>query len=116
VSVTKTHIRPVLGQLPVARIDAEVLDSFYAQLRRCRARCDGKGRLIDHRVRGEHECNEKCRPHVCKPLAPASIRKIHWMLSQREPATERRAPSGRGDPDVLAPTRPRVRRQAQGQR
>jgi hypothetical protein len=67
-SVTKTHIRPVL-------------DSFYAQLRRCRSRCGGKRGFVDHRVAGEHECTEKCRPHVCRPLSPASIRKIHWTLS-----------------------------------
>jgi hypothetical protein len=28
------HIRPVLGPLPLGRVDGEVLDSFYAQLRR----------------------------------------------------------------------------------
>jgi integrase len=81
VSVIDNHIRPALGELPAARVDAEVLDSFYAQLRRCRARCDGRTRRIDHRMPGEHECNEKCRPHVCRPLAPASILKIHWTLS-----------------------------------
>jgi len=33
------HIRPVLGTVQVARLDAETLDSFYASLRKCRARC-----------------------------------------------------------------------------
>ena len=34
------HIRPVLGSLPLGRVDGEVLDSFYAQLRRCRLHCN----------------------------------------------------------------------------
>src|SRR3954462_3250830 len=44
VGYIENHIKPVLGHLPVARVDAEVLDSFYAQLRRCRTRCGGPGR------------------------------------------------------------------------
>ena len=28
-----------------------------------------------------HECTDRCRPHVCKPLSTASIRKIHFCLS-----------------------------------
>ena len=75
------HIRPVLGRLPLARLDAEVLDAFYAELRRCRTRCDRRSGLVDHRVRGDHMCDERCRPHACRPLAPATVRKIHWILS-----------------------------------
>jgi integrase len=26
-------------------------------------------------------CNGKCKPHVCAPLAPASILKVHWTVS-----------------------------------
>src|SRR5437867_3586536 len=37
VSIIDKHIRPVLGELQVARVNGEVLDSFYAELRRCRA-------------------------------------------------------------------------------
>src|SRR3954462_5164408 len=81
VGYIENHIKPVLGHLPVARVDAEVLDSFYSQLRRCRARCGGKRRLIDHRTPDEHECDERCRRHVCRPLAPATVLKIHWIIS-----------------------------------
>jgi integrase len=31
---SKKHIRPLLGKLQVGRIDGELLDSFYAELRR----------------------------------------------------------------------------------
>jgi integrase len=75
------HVRPVLGPLPLGRVDGEVLDSFYAQLRRCRLRCNRRQRLVDHRVTREHECVERCRPHQCKPLSPSTVRQIHWILS-----------------------------------
>ncbi len=76
----RNHIRPLLGELPVARLGGEVLDSFYAQLRTCRAHCRGR-RYVEHRDQGEHECNGRCRPHVCRPLADSSVRQIHGILS-----------------------------------
>jgi hypothetical protein len=42
VSNIDTHIRPVLGSLALTRLNGEVLDSFYATLRRCREHCDGR--------------------------------------------------------------------------
>lgn len=74
------HIRPVIGSLMVARLDGEVIDSFYAQLRTCRDHCRGRRRL-DHRTPGPHVCDQRCGPHRCKPLAPSSIRQVHWILS-----------------------------------
>ena len=81
VSLIDNHVRPLLGDKLVARLDVETLDDFYAQLRRCRAHCRGRTGLIDHRVPGEHECSAKCRAHECRPLSQATIRKIHWVLS-----------------------------------
>ncbi|MDG4756407.1 tyrosine-type recombinase/integrase [Micromonospora sp. WMMD710] len=80
VSKLNKHVRPVLGKLPVGRLDAETLESFYASLRRCRDWCGGKA-YVKHRVAGEHTCTAKCRPHVCKPLSASSVRQIHWILS-----------------------------------
>jgi len=74
------HVRPLLGELQVGRLDGEILDSFYATLRRCRAHCDGTP-YIQHRVKRDHTCTEKCRPHKCKGLATSSIRQVHWCLS-----------------------------------
>lgn len=74
------HVRPVLGKVPVGRLDAETLESFYAVLRKCRDHCGGR-RYVVHRKAGDHSCTDKCGPHVCKPLSPASIRQIHWILS-----------------------------------
>jgi hypothetical protein len=74
------HVRPLLGKVLVGRLDAEALESFYARLRKCRDHCGGR-RYVEHRKAGDHECIDKCRRHACKPLSPASIRQIHWILS-----------------------------------
>ena len=44
----RLHVRPLIGDLSIGRIDGETLDAYYAELRRCRARCDRRPR-IDHR-------------------------------------------------------------------
>jgi integrase len=75
----RNHIRPLLGELQLARIDGKVLDSFYKQLRTCRAHCRGRA-FVEHRVAGDHECTEPCRPHTCRPLAAGSLRKIQAIL------------------------------------
>lgn len=36
------HIRPILGTTPVGKLDAEILESFYAQMRKCREHCEGR--------------------------------------------------------------------------
>jgi integrase len=74
------HVRPVIGPLMVARVDAELLDALYAQLRTCREHCNGR-RLVDHRTPRDHECDQRCGPHQCKPLAASSIRQVHWILA-----------------------------------
>lgn len=76
----RNHISPCLGSVKVGRLDAEILDSFYAELRRCRRHCSRK-RLTDRRVPGEHDCDSRCRPHECKPLTATTIRHIHFILS-----------------------------------
>jgi integrase len=63
------HVRPVLGNLLLSKVDGEMLDTLYGQLRRCRARCNGRSRAIEHRTKVAHQCDERCRPHVCRPMA-----------------------------------------------
>ncbi|MEQ7125310.1 tyrosine-type recombinase/integrase [Actinopolymorpha sp. B11F2] len=75
-----THIRPLVGSIKVGAFDADLLDSFYAELRRCRAHCDRR-RYVEHRTSRAHECDDRCRRHVCKPLGDATIRQIHFILS-----------------------------------
>lgn len=55
----RIHVRPLLGELPISRLDGEILDSFYAQLRTCRAHCRGR-QYIEHRTHGEHDCDDRC--------------------------------------------------------
>ncbi|ALE74390.1 hypothetical protein AD006_25335 [Pseudonocardia sp. EC080610-09] len=75
------HVRPFLGKTKAGAVGAEALDSLYAELRRCRDHCDRAGRGVDHRTRREHECDDRCHPHRCRSLAPATIRHIHFVLN-----------------------------------
>jgi integrase len=74
------HVRPFIGKTKVGEIDAEILDSLYAELQRCRDHCKDR-RQVHHRTPRPHECDERCRPHSCRPLGNATIRKIHYILS-----------------------------------
>jgi integrase len=87
-------IKPVLGEMRVRKLRADALDVLYAHLKRCSRLCgrlpktehytDGEhvcdhrcGSLRDHRTPRPHQCDGRCRPHTCKPMAPASILRIH---------------------------------------
>jgi integrase len=75
-------VEPLIGHVKVGNLDADVIDSFYAELRRCRVHCSGKARgQLDHRTKRSHTCDGRCRPHKCKPLGSSSIRQIHFILS-----------------------------------
>lgn len=39
-SLAASHILPLIGKQKVGALRAAVFDSFYAELRRCRAHCD----------------------------------------------------------------------------
>jgi integrase len=60
----RIYIRPTFGGLPAAKLDAEILERFYARLQRCRALCDGRTR----------------RGHVCQPLSGSTVRQIHQII------------------------------------
>jgi integrase len=74
------HIRPLLGAEKIGSLDAGAMDSFYAELRHCRDHCDGSRGLIDHRTPRAHDCDDRCRPHECRPLAASTIRQIHFII------------------------------------
>ncbi|QUQ67480.1 hypothetical protein [Kutzneria sp. CA-103260] len=74
-------IVPALGLTPIRKVSARVLAEFYADLRRCRVRCDGRP-FITHKTTDRHDCAEKERKaHVCRPLAAATVRQIHTIIS-----------------------------------
>jgi integrase len=99
-------IELALGAVPLAKITPQVLEEFYADLRRCRHRCRNGEPAVDHRTTAEHECRAvrhkrrpgrpgpeshdcdaagctvvECPPHRCTPMAASSIRQVHWILS-----------------------------------
>jgi hypothetical protein len=76
----RNHISPLLGHLKLSQLDAEILDSFYAELRRCREHCSGR-RRTDHRTAGPHDCDYRCGLHLCRPLSPTTVRHMHFILS-----------------------------------
>lgn len=80
-SYIEGRIRPAFGDMPVRELQyrVDLLDQFYAHLRRCRQLCDGRPR-VDHRTAAAHECDERCRPHECRGASPRTIRQIHSIL------------------------------------
>lgn len=60
----RLYIAPALGGLPAAKVDAEVLEKFYARLQRCRDLCNGRPSVV----------------HVCRPLSSSTVRKIHFII------------------------------------
>ena len=84
-------IIPELGSVPADKLTALTLERFYAELRRCRARCDGRPFVERHAVDGEHDCvASSCRPHACPPMAASTVRQIHSIISGALTAAERR--------------------------
>jgi hypothetical protein len=79
-SQAEKHIIPCIGRQKVRAVDARVTDSFYSELRRCRDHCNGRPQ-VQHRTTQQHDCGERCRPHVCKPLSESSILYIYQILS-----------------------------------
>jgi integrase len=60
----RIYIRPTFGNLPAAKLDAELLERFYARLQRCREMCNGQR-----------------RGHTCRPLAGSTVRQMHVIIS-----------------------------------
>jgi integrase len=76
-------IKPAIGEMQLRKLQhrVDVLDRLYTHLRRCNVLCDGR-RFVDHTRRDQHDCAAAgCQPHRCKPMAPATVRRIHSILS-----------------------------------
>jgi integrase len=60
----RLYIVPTLGDMLASKLDAELLERFYARLHRCRSLCTGRPRA----------------GHVCRPLSTSTTRKIHYII------------------------------------
>ena len=63
-------IRPALGEMPLRKLQhrVDILDRLYTHLRRCNQLCDSRTR-------------DEASTHVCRPMSPASVRRVHAILS-----------------------------------
>lgn len=76
-------IKPAVGDTSLTRLGqlgARPFEQLYAELRVCRRRCKGR-RFVEHRTHRQHECDQRCLQHVCKPLSVSSVREVHAVLS-----------------------------------
>jgi hypothetical protein len=62
--LVRDYIEPSLGKLQAGKLDAELIETFYAKLRKCRKLCTGR----------------RSTDHECKPLSSSSVRQIHAIL------------------------------------
>jgi len=83
-------IVPALGEqtLPaLAKLGPRPYERLFADLGACRRRCAGKP-FIEHRTPRQHECDDRCATHSCRPLAASTIRQCHAVLSSAYGARE----------------------------
>jgi hypothetical protein len=59
----RLYIGPTFGLMLAAKLDAELLERFYARLRRCNKLCSGRA-----------------RDHDCRPLSASTVRQVHFII------------------------------------
>ena len=75
-------IKPAIGAVAITKLNARTLETLYGELRRCRARCDGRPFIEKHKSDSDHDCaKKKCVPHKCRPMAASTVRQIHSIIS-----------------------------------
>jgi hypothetical protein len=70
-------IRPALGNMPLRKLQhrVDILDRLYTHLRRCNRLCDSSPARKAVNGAGADE------PHVCRPMSPGAVRRVHAILS-----------------------------------
>jgi integrase len=75
-------IKPAIGTVAITKLNARTLETLYRELRRCRARCDGKPFVERHKSADDHDCVKlECVAHQCKPMAASTVRQIHSIIN-----------------------------------
>lgn len=69
----RVHLYPAFGDEPVSRVTPQLLEAFYAELRRCSRRCTGETAL-EHRISGPHECRTMKHRRTPGRRPPAATR------------------------------------------
>jgi integrase len=62
----RLHIKPTFGEKKCSQLNAEMLELYYARLQICTEQCSGR--------------RDGKNGHKCVPLAPATVRKIHFII------------------------------------
>jgi integrase len=105
----RRHISPFLGMLKVGALDPEILDSFYAELRRCRKHCSGR-RGVDHRTTRPHDRDEPLQARVHAALALLGAAHALHPLRGYEKAVGWRgvaySPMKQAEPPSVSPSNP----------
>ncbi len=73
---------PTLGSMPLRKLQhrVDIIDRLYTHLRRCSELCDGRPFTV-HTLSDAHNCaTAKCQPHICRPMASSTVRRIHATL------------------------------------
>lgn len=87
-SYIERAIKPALGTIALPKVETRVLENFYTELRRCRARCSGSRSSRRIPSKADHDCGvAKCRAHRCRPLAASTVRQLHWIINGTMSAT-----------------------------
>jgi len=71
-SLITNYMEPTFQKEKAGKITAEMLDMFYARLGRCNEQCEGRRAGRVYPATG--------KPHKCTPLAPSTVRKIHFFI------------------------------------
>jgi integrase len=61
----RLYVLPRFGHLEAGKLDAELLERYYARLQRCRELCAG---------------GRPARGHACRPLSSSTVRKVHYII------------------------------------